>query len=243
MRISILQVVKTLFKRPWIVTQEWHDVLFLHWSVSPDVVRQHIPSELILDVFDNRAWISLVFFEVKGNRPRFIPPIPGANSFLELNFRTYVTYKGRAGVHFFSLDVNNPMIVKMATLGNLMPFNRAKMHFKKHKRKMTIQSSRVNKSTLFETLFTSFEPIPQTTKPTQLALWLTERYHLWTKPNDELFRIDMHHSPWKLQNVTVTIHENTMGSFLNSDYQDKPPIVHYSKMKKAYAFPPVLEGE
>lgn len=49
--------------RPWIISQEWHDILFLHWPVSAEDIRQYIPSELELEIFDNKAWISLVFFK------------------------------------------------------------------------------------------------------------------------------------------------------------------------------------
>lgn len=231
-----------MFRRPWLITQEWHDVLFLHWPVSPDLVRKHIPSELELDLYHNMAWIGLIFFKVKGNRPRFIPPIPGLSSFLELNVRTYVTYKGKSGVHFFSLDVNNPLIVKLTTLGNFLPFCNAKISLKRRKNTFTIYSRHTHQNTFPETLVATFEPIVRPIERNQFERWLTERYHLWTKPKDHLFRVDMIHSPWILQNVRGVIHENKMASFLRSDFQEKHPIAHYSKMKKARVLPPSKEN-
>jgi len=222
------------------MTQEWHNVLFLHWPISPEVLRKHIPSELELDLYNNQAWIGLIFFEVKGNRPRFIPPIPGLNSFLEINIRTYVTYQGRAGIHTFSLDVNNPLIVGLATLGSFLPYHSAKMSFKRRKNTFTINSRRLNRS-FPEALITSFEPIPSVNERNQLDRWLTERYHLWTKPKNQLFRIDTFHSHWQLQKVKGTVQLNTMGSFINNDFLDKQPIAHYSNMKKAIIFPPIKE--
>lgn len=231
-----------MFNKPWLITQEWHDVLFLHWPVSPDFMRKHIPLELEIDLFNNLAWIGLIFFKVKGNRPRFIPPVPGLHSFLELNVRTYVTYKGISGIHFFSLDANNPLIIKLATLGNFLPYRNAKVSLKQHKKTFTLHSRRIHKNTFPETLFTSYEPISRPIERDHLEKWLTERYHLWTKPKQHLFRVDISHSPWILQNVTATIHENTMAVFLKSDIQAECPLAHYSKMKKARIFPPVKEN-
>jgi uncharacterized protein YqjF (DUF2071 family) len=231
-----------MFRRPWTMTQEWHDVLFLHWPVSPDSVRKHIPSELELDLYNNMAWIGLTFFRVKGNRLRFIPPVPGFCSYLELNVRTYVTYKGRSGVHFFSLDANNTMIVKMATLGNFLPYRHAKMSLKRHKRTFTTHSRFIHKQTFPETLVTTFQPISGPIESNQFERWLTERYHLWTKTKDHLFRVDISHSPWILQNVTGTIHENKMAPFLKSNFRAEPSIAHYSKMKKSRFFSPVQES-
>ncbi|MET0785524.1 MAG: DUF2071 domain-containing protein [Paenisporosarcina sp.] len=231
-----------MFNRPWLMTQEWHDVLFLHWSVSADELRKHIPSELELDLYNNKAWIGLIFFRVKGNRLRLIPPIPGVGAFLEINLRTYVTYKGRAGIHIFSLDVNNPFIVKLATLRNFLPYQNAKICCKRRNNVFTIKSKRSDKNAHPENLITSFEVVSQIIERSHFEQWLTERYHLWTKPKDHLFRVDTMHSPWKLQNVTGTIQENTMGSLLKSNFQGKPPIAHYSKKKKARVFSPIKES-
>lgn len=223
-------------KMPWMMTQEWHDVLFLHWPVAPDIVREHIPAELKLDLYNNTAWISLVFFRVKRNRLRFMPSLPGMNSFLQLNVRTYVTYKGRVGVHFFNLDANDPLVVQMIEVTNLLPYRYAKMSLKRGKRGFFIHS---NEKTTHETLITTFEPSSILIEKGPLELWLTERYHLWTKVKYSLFRIDISHSPWLLQSVNGVIHKNTMA--FKSSLTDESPIAHYSKMKKARLFPPVKE--
>jgi len=229
-------------KKPWIMTQEWHDVLFLHWPVSPEAVREHIPSELELDLYGDMAWIGVVFFRVKGNRLRFIPSVPGMSSFLEVNVRTYVTYKGRAGVHFFSLDANHPLIVKMTTTGNFLPYRKAEISLKRRKKIFTLQSRRLHENNFPETLRTSFEPIPYPIESTHFEKWLTERYHMWTKPENQLVRVDIRHSPWILQNVTGTIYENSMASFINSNFKEKRPLAHYSEKKKARFFLPVMES-
>lgn len=223
------------------MTQEWHDVLFLHWPVLPNAVREHVPLELELDLYNDMAWISLVFFKVKGNRTRFTPPVPGVSSFLQLNVRTYVTFKGKVGVHFFSLDASNPLIVKVTTLGDFLPYRQAKMDLIREENTFTMLSKYIGREIFTETLITMFEPKSDLIESDQFEGWLTERYHLWTKAKGRLFRIDISHSPWVLQKVTGTINENTMASFIKRDFLIGHPIARYSKWKKAHFFLPVIE--
>jgi len=116
------------------------------------------------------------------------------------------------------------------------------MSLKRHKITFTIQSRRTYEHAYPETLVTSFKPILGSIERSNFERWLTERYHMWTKPQNHLLRVDICHSPWILQNVTGTIYENTMASFIKNNFKEKRPIAHYSKMKKARFFPPVREN-
>src|SRR5512133_160351 len=89
---------------PWVMLQRWHDLLFAHWPVAPEILRPLIPRQLHLDVFDDQCWIGVVPFWMSSVRARGLPPIPGTSRFPELNVRTYVTYGSKPGVYFFSLD-------------------------------------------------------------------------------------------------------------------------------------------
>lgn len=228
-----------MIRKPWLITQEWHDMLFLHWPVSPYLIRQYVPLELEIDLYNNKAWVGFVFYKVKGNRPRLIPLVPGVRSFLELNIRTYVTYKGRKGIHAFSLNASNSLIVKLTTLGNFLPYRYAEVRLKRHKKMFTYSITKdMNQS---ETLVTTFKVVSKPIESNHFEQWLTERYHLWTKPKHQLYRIDTSHSPWMLQHVTGIIHEHAMAPFLQTDFQTVSPVAHYSKKKKARFFAPVKE--
>ena len=39
---------------PWVMTQTWHDLLFAHWPVDAGVLREKVPSEFAVDLFDGR---------------------------------------------------------------------------------------------------------------------------------------------------------------------------------------------
>ena len=230
-----------MWKKPWIITQQWHDVLFLHWPVQPDELKQHIPGKLALDLYDGHAWLSLVLFEVKGNRLRLTPTISGIDSFIQLNVRTYVTCNGRKGIHFLNLDANNALIVQMATIGQFLPYRHAQMSLNRVGNTFSFTSSYQSSQTCQETLTAIFEPIPGRITSLAFERWVVERYYVWTKIKHRLFRIETYHSPWCLQRVNVTIHHNTMAPFLKNSTQCSQPIAHYSQYKKARIFAPVLE--
>lgn len=39
--------------QPWIIYQEWNDVLFLHTRINPEILREQVPSTLDLEPFEN----------------------------------------------------------------------------------------------------------------------------------------------------------------------------------------------
>ena len=41
---------------PWIMTQRWNDLLFLHYPVEPEALRLLVPEVLTLDTYKQRAW-------------------------------------------------------------------------------------------------------------------------------------------------------------------------------------------
>jgi len=58
---------------PWFLFMRWHDVLFLHWRVRPEIIRALIPTILELDMFEDWCWIGVAPFRMSGVRPRYIP--------------------------------------------------------------------------------------------------------------------------------------------------------------------------
>ncbi len=113
--------------RPWAIEFTWHDLLFAHWPVDPAAVRELVPRQLELDLFDGRAWIGVVPFRMSGVRLRRLPPMPGMAAFPEVNVRTYVRAGGRAGVSFFSLDAASWLACCLAHGWYRLPYFHARM--------------------------------------------------------------------------------------------------------------------
>jgi len=109
------------------MTQTWHDLLFAHWPLPQTVMRPLVPAQLTLDTFDGQCWVGVVPFHMCSIRGRSLPPLPGLSRFPELNVRTYVTYGGKPGVYFFSLDAGNRPAVWAARTFYHLPYFHAAM--------------------------------------------------------------------------------------------------------------------
>ena len=45
----------------WIIRQTWSNLLFIHWPISPELLRPHIPSSLQIDTYNRTAWLGVVY--------------------------------------------------------------------------------------------------------------------------------------------------------------------------------------
>src|SRR4051812_34073090 len=61
---------------PWRQGQTWRDLLFAHWPLRVDQLRDAVPRELPIDTFDGSAWLGIVPFRVTGLRLHGAPPLP-----------------------------------------------------------------------------------------------------------------------------------------------------------------------
>ncbi|MGE7092940.1 YqjF family protein [Lysinibacillus sp. NPDC048646] len=230
-----------MWKKPWLVTQKWQDVVFLHWPIPPHDLQQHIPKELNLDVFEKKAWLGIVIFQVKGHRLRFMPPIPRMSSFLQINVRTYVTYREKKGIYFFSSDVSRAVIAQIASIGHFFPYRHAEITLGRMGNIRSFLHNYRNTRNMEESFQVTFEPMAAEIESHAFERWLVERYHSWIKRKKNLFRIDISHMPWRLQRVNAFVETNTMAPFIKSAIQDNQPIAYYAKSRTARIFPPILE--
>jgi uncharacterized protein len=226
----------------WLMAQEWHHTLFVHWPVPVSSLREHVPRELEIDSFEGRAWIGIVPFQVKKMRGRFIPPIPLVSSYLEVNVRTYVKYGGRTGVFFFTLDADHFLAVVGAKLLFGLNYKQAKIGFLKSNH-FELRSNRLPVQDENARLELKYKPETEVffAEPGTLEHWLTGRYCLWTKRGSKLFRGDIHHTKWELQRAQAEISHKMLIPFVPQEILKQQPLVHYSKYKKAFFWPPKLE--
>jgi uncharacterized protein len=226
----------------WMMTQEWHHTLFVHWPVPLSSLREYVPLELEIDTFDGSAWIAIVPFQVKNTRGRFTPAIPGVSSYLEVNVRTYVKYGGRTGVYFFSLDANHLLAVLGAKAILGLNYKQANISFRE-KDHFEMISSRVQPPHRNAELELLYKPETEVifAEPGTLEHWLTERYCLWTKRGSRIFRGDIHHTKWELQRAQADISQKMIIPFVDQELLKQSPLLHYTKYKKAFFWPPKLE--
>ena len=198
-------------RRPWIMAQTWHDLLFAHWPVDPAVLAPHVPASLPLDLWDGRAWIALVPFRMSGIRLRGLPACPGLSAFPELNVRTYVVRDGKPGVWFLSLDAAHRVAVALARAWFHLPYFRADMECRPiapvppslpDASGIRFRSIRTHRGAPPAEFAAEYRPVGPVFHAGvgSFAHWCAERYCLYAAdPRGRLHRGEIHHAPWPLQ--------------------------------------------
>ncbi len=227
---------------PWVMTQDWHDLLFAHWSVPAEELARHLPAGLELDLFDGRAWIAVVPFRMSGIRLRGLPAVPGLSRFPELNVRTYVRCQGRPGVYFFSLDAASAPAVAVARRWFHLPYFNARMSCDEvAPDAIRYKSERTHSGARPAELRGDYGATePSRVYPAgSLEHWLTERYALFADaPDGSIRRGDIHHGPWELAPAWATFARNTMTGPLDLELPDEPPLLHFSRLQRVVIWAP-----
>jgi uncharacterized protein YqjF (DUF2071 family) len=225
------------------MVQVWNDLLFAHWPFPPAVLRPFIPAGLTLDTYEGQAWLGVVPFWMNGLRARLpgTPVIPVSPPFNEINVRTYVQWRGESGVFFFSLDADNVLAVIGARLGAHLPYFNAQMAHARRGTTIAFTSRRRHPHAPPASFAARYRPISPvfTAAPGSLPHWLVERYRLFTPdPRGDLYRIEVRHHVWPLQEAAARIRTNTMGTAHGVTFPDIPPVLHYIRRLPAYFWPP-----
>jgi len=214
-----------------LIHQNWGKLLFMHWAIDAEILRPLIPSQLSIDTFDGTAWIGVVPFTMWGIRASFLPAIPGASAFHEMNVRTYVHFNGVPGVWFFSLDAAHRLAVWGARTFYHLPYFNAEMSLEQEGQTISYSSKRVDKRGApaeFRATWNIGEPLPQST-PESLEFFLTERYCLYSYHRDQLFRSRIFHQSWPLRKATLDSYRSTMIESLGIAQPAGEPLLHYAE--------------
>jgi hypothetical protein len=203
---------------------DWRNAVMIHYEVDPDVLQREVPFEL--DLFDGRAFVTLVLFEMVGLRTHrcqrlgrwLFGPI-GTHAFL--NVRTYVRVGDETGIYFLAEYLPNRLSVLLgpATFG--LPYRYGQIAFQavdpRDARSRTTSADSAstdftgrvcagNREQCFE--FRASLPSNACFGPTQsgsLSEFLMERYTAFTRwaGIDRRFRI--WHHPWPQESIDVHV--------------------------------------
>lgn len=225
---------------PWVMTQMWKDLLFLHYPVEPELLRPLVPEAMTLDTYQHRAWISVVPFLITRLRPPGVPAFPWLSSFPELNVRTYVTYQGKPGVYFFSLDAGNLSAVWGARVFYRLPYWHADMKITgSGLKEIAYRSKRIHgpKPAEFVARYGPLGAI-RPAVPGSLASFLTDRYCLYAWNREKLYRTQIHHLPWPLQSAQCKVETNTMAQVAGVEVEESESIAQFSRTLKVLLWAP-----
>jgi uncharacterized protein YqjF (DUF2071 family) len=223
----------------WLMGQTWCDLLFAHWALAPARLRPLVPEALELDERDGRAWLGITPFRVSGLHGRGTPPLPWLSRFPELNVRTYVTYGGRPGIYFLSLDAARLAAVVAARRGYRLPYFHAQMTARRDAEVVRYDSRRTDSTGALAVFQATYGPSGDRLPIVDGSLerWLSERYCLYVvDARGRPLRGDIHHSPWPLQPGRATIGANTMARPLGLELEGDP-LLHYRARQDVLIWP------
>lgn len=176
-------------------------------------------------------------------KPYQLPTIRRFSDFAELNVRTYVTFGGKPGVWFFSLDAANSWAVTVARSLFHLPYFNARMSLSERDDVIEYQSARTHRGAPSACFTARYRPVGSSylSSSDTLEAWLTERYCLYAGDRRQrLWRTDIHHQQWPLQPAKVEVAVNTMTDSIGIDLSRTEPLLHFARKLDVIAWKPEL---
>ena len=204
--------------------QQWSDLLFAHWPVPVEQLRPLVPAALELDTYEAQTYVSITPFILRV-QPRGFPSLP---QFPEMNCRTYVRFGGKPGIFFFSLDAASRLAVWGARMSYRLPYFYSNMSAHRHREKIEYSSRRVSKTALFKGEYQPQGPVFNAASGT-IQCWLSERYCLYTIWGQQVYRAEIHHVPWPLQEASCEISENSVAAAAGIQLPETQPLLSFAR--------------
>jgi len=213
-----------------VMVQAWTRLTFLHWSFEPDEIRPKIPAGLELDTFDDRAWVSISPFLMRGLRPPILPPIPWLSDAAETNVRTYVrSADGRTGVHFFSLDIARLPAAVAGRTAYRLPYMWARTDVRAEGSLVRYRGTRRwgGPAASWEITIEPGRPLAAH-ELGPLDHFLTARWLLFARYGRTIAATPAEHEPWPLNEARVIGLRQDLLAAGGLPEPSSPPVVHFS---------------
>jgi uncharacterized protein YqjF (DUF2071 family) len=187
-----------------------------------------VPLALGIDTFESRAFVTVIPFSIRRNRPIGVPRALSFG-FLETNVRTYVRgADGGAGIFFFSLEASSRLAVLAARALYGLPYYLADMSLERRGAR-AIYRSRRRFGTVAE--LRAEYTVRETRRPAAfdtLEHFLLERYQLYTMRDDLMYRVRVQHQRYPLCAVALDRLDETLLSAAGLARPSSPECAHYS---------------
>ena len=193
---------------------DWTGVTFLHFEVDPDGLREVVPFPL--DLFEGRAFVSLVAFTMR----RFRPAVGGRlTSWMTaplatqrfLNLRTYVNGSFGRGIYFMHEWLDHPLAVRLGPSTFGLPYRRGRLSYQNDQISVRVKAVADGATGVFSGVPGNEEA---TASPGSLDEFLQERYLAYTAAGFCPFAFRVWHEPWVCRSLLVE--SLTMSGFLES---------------------------
>lgn len=182
-----------------LLDQEWQDLTFLHWRVSPEVVAPLLPAGTRPDTHDGSSWVGLIPFRLARARFGHGPPLPWVGTFAETNVRLYsVDAQGRRGVVFRSLESARLAFVLGARWTLALNYTWSQMDIERHAEVYTYTSRRRWPAPRGASTRIVIRRTAEVVKGDPLADFLTARWGLHTRRFGRTLFLPNSHASWTL---------------------------------------------
>jgi uncharacterized protein YqjF (DUF2071 family) len=189
---------------------DWLRLVFIHYEVPAQELQSDVPFEL--DLFEDKAYVSLVAFTMRGMRPRIggrfgawlLKPI-ASNEYL--NVRTYVRHRNESGIYFLTEWMNNPLSVWLGPWTFGLPYRLGRLNYR-HDHEAGALDGLVRENRCGSSLAYHAELKRRRFAPCakgSLEEFLLERYTAFTchAKTKRFFRV--WHPPWPQTQITVSV--------------------------------------
>ena len=185
---------------------KWENIIMANYEIEPKILIPFLPKGVDLDLYDGKAYISLVGFMFK-NTKLFNIPIPLLGTFEEINLRFYVTRKDgnqtKRGVVFINETIPYKLVAWMAN-------KLYKEHYTVVPTKNNIRSDEKSQKIEFKwllnkkwnSIFVEAEIKSEKMKKNSLEKYIYEHYYGYTKIDEQKTEeYQLQHPSWKVHEV------------------------------------------
>jgi uncharacterized protein YqjF (DUF2071 family) len=139
-------------------------------------------------------------------------------------------------VYFFSLDAGNLPAVWAARRFYHLPYFYGAMKVEESQGGVHYSSRRCGGSGEFRGGYRPTSEV-QMAEPRSFAHWATERYCLYTTHHDRVYRGEIHHKPWPLQDAEAEFETNTVSAADGIELPDIKPLLHFARKLEVLIWP------
>jgi uncharacterized protein len=181
------------------ITAHMRDVCFISWAVPPESVESVLPEGSRPDLFQARAYVSLVALRLV-LRPLGLPRLPYVGSFPQMNVRTYtVDDAGRRGVAFLSIDADR-LVPSLVARAAGLPYRWSRLHVHRRGGVVAYVCARRRGDVTCRLVIRLGAPV---VAPTALTEFLTARWGMHLTIGGRLRYVVADHEPWPLYEASV----------------------------------------
>jgi len=217
---SLQSAAPGLTGRPWI-SQDWLDVVFVHWRVDVSAVAPLLPAgtrpdTMSVDGVDDgvTTWVGLIGFRFEDTRFPPLGPLGRTGSigdFVEVNVRVYtVDERGQHGVVFLSLDAGKLLPTIGARVATGLPYWWANAEYRSGHGRVGYAMRRHGSHLRSLVEVEVGEAIAE---PSTLETFLTARWGMHVRRAGATRYWPNEHEPWALHRGTVaTLRDDLIGA-------------------------------